>query len=74
MGRMKRKPLKPGDAVEWRSSRGKMRGTVEQRLTAPVEIEGHHVAATADHPELLVRSDKTGALAAHQPKALTPRR
>jgi hypothetical protein len=30
---------------------------------------GHHVAASADEPEYLVQSSKTGAQAAHKPDA-----
>lgn len=60
------KEPKPGDAVEWDSSQGTVKGTVEKKLTAPTEIKGHKVAASKDHPEFLVKSDKTGAKAAHK--------
>ena len=62
--------LKEGDAVEWRSPQGKVTGRVQQASTHPFDIAGHHVAASADNPEYLVRSDRTGALAAHEPAAL----
>jgi hypothetical protein len=62
--------FKQGDKVEWQSSQGKVKGTVEKKLTQPIEIKGHHVAASPDHPEYLVKSDKTGAEAAHKPEAL----
>lgn len=62
--------FKAGDKVEWESSQGTVRGTVRKKLTAPVDIKGHHVAASADNPEYLVVSDKTGAEAAHKPSAL----
>ena len=62
--------LKKGDAVEWETSQGKTSGTVKKKLTAPTEIKGHHVAASKDNPEFLVKSDKTGAEAAHKPDAL----
>ena len=39
-------------------------------LTELTDIKGHHVAASADNPEFLVESDKTGAEAAHKPAAL----
>ena len=60
-----------GDRVEWSSSQGTVKGTVEEKLTKPIDIEGHHVAASPDHPEYLVKSAKTGAKAAHKPDALT---
>jgi hypothetical protein len=68
---MPAKSLKPGDKVEWNSIRGVVAGTVERKLTAPMDIKSHHVAATKEHPEYLVKSDKTGAEAAHRASALT---
>ena len=62
--------LKKGDKVEWSSSQGTIAGTVERKLTKPTDIKGYHVAASPDHPEYLVKSDKTGAAAAHKPDAL----
>ena len=63
--------LKKGDQVEWETSQGKTSGTVKKKLTEPIEIKGHHVAASEDNPEYLVESDKTGAEAAHKPAALS---
>ncbi|MDQ2745649.1 MAG: DUF2945 domain-containing protein [Acidobacteriota bacterium] len=62
--------LKKGDAVEWETPQGKTSGKVKKKLTVPTDIKGHHVAASADNPEYLVESDKTGAEAAHKPSAL----
>lgn len=62
--------FKKGDKVEWHSSQGTIRGTVEKKLTAPTSIKGHEVAASAENPEYLVISDATGASAAHKPGAL----
>ena len=62
--------LKRGDHVAWNTSQGETTGVVKQRLTAPTEIKGHHVAASKDNPEYLVESDKTGAEAAHKPGSL----
>jgi hypothetical protein len=61
---------KKGDKVEWSASQGTVRGTVERTLTAPMDIKGHHVAASKDNPEVLVKSDRTGAEAAHKPGSL----
>lgn len=63
--------LKVGDKVTWESSQGTVHGTIKKKLTAPTDIKGHHVAASAGHPEYLVVSDKTGAEAAHKAEALT---
>ena len=59
-----------GDHVEWRASRHVVRGKVKRKLTLPTDIKGHHVAASADNPEYLVESEKSGAQAAHKPEAL----
>lgn len=59
-----------GDKVEWHSPQGPVRGTVRKKLTSRTSIKGHEVAASAEHPEYLVVSDRTGAEAAHKPDAL----
>jgi Hypervirulence associated proteins TUDOR domain len=46
---------------------------VQKKVTSPTEIKGHHVAASEENPEFLVKSDKTGAVAAHKPGALKKR-
>ncbi|MBO3459195.1 DUF2945 domain-containing protein [Aetokthonos hydrillicola Thurmond2011] len=58
------------DRVEWKTAQGNTTGKVEEKLTSPTEIKGHHVAASEDNPEYLVESDKTGKKAAHKPDAL----
>ena len=64
------KTLKEGDRVAWRSSGGDSVGRVERKLTSPGRIKGHTVAAAHDSPEYLVRSDRSGRIAAHKPSAL----
>ena len=64
------KQLKKDDAVEWETSQGTTHGTVEKKLTKPMKIKGHEVAASKDNPEYLVVSDKSGKKAAHKPEAL----
>lgn len=65
--------FREGDAVTWKSPQGTVEGTVVEKLTTPTDIKGHHVAASQDHPEYRVKSDRTGAEAAHKPDALTKR-
>jgi hypothetical protein len=67
------KTLKPGDQVEWESSGGHSVGKVVRKQTSPTKIKGHKVAASQDNPEYIVRSDKSGAIAAHKPDALKKR-
>jgi hypothetical protein len=62
--------LKPGDKVRWNTSQGETNGTVKKKLTVPTHIKGHAVAASPDHPEYLVESDKSGKTAAHKPGSL----
>ncbi len=62
--------FKKGDAVEWNTSQGKTTGEVEKKLTESTDIKGHHVAASEENPEYLVKSDKTGKEAAHKPASL----
>ena len=67
------KALKPGDKVAWNASQGEVKGTVVRKQTSPTKIKGHEVKASPENPEYIVRSDKTGAQAAHKPEALKKR-
>ena len=66
---MAEKSFKAGDKVSWSSSGGNSHGKVVKKLTSPMEIKGHHVAASKDNPEYLVETDE-GKQAAHKPDAL----
>jgi hypothetical protein len=65
--------FKKGDKVAWDSSQGEVKGKVERKLTSETHIKKHKVAASKDNPEYLVKSDKTGAEAAHKPSELRKR-
>lgn len=67
------KAFRKGDAVTWPTSQGETHGTVVRVLTSPTDIKHHRVAASKDNPEVLVKSDKSGAVAAHKPETLTRR-
>ena len=62
--------IKKGDKVQWKTSQGVTTGTVKKKLASPIDIKGHHVAASKENPEYLVESDKSGGQAAHKPGAL----
>jgi hypothetical protein len=62
--------LKTGDKVAWQASGGGSVGSVERELTSAGKIKGHEVAASENNPEFIVRSDKSGKVAAHKPSAL----
>ncbi len=64
------KDLKAGDHVEWDYSSGTVQGEVVKKLTSETHIKGHVAKASKDEPQYLVKSDKTGAEAAHRPEEL----
>ena len=64
------KTLKPGDKVSWGTSQGETHGVVEKKQTTDTKIKSHQVKASKDDPQYIVKSDKTGAEAAHKPDAL----
>ncbi len=63
-----------GDHVAWGTPQGETHGVVERKLTRPITIKSHKVAASPENPEYLVRSDKSGEQAAHKPSSLRKRK
>ncbi len=57
---MATKTLKIGDKVSWNSSQGKVTGSVNKKLVAPTDIKTHHVAASPDDPQWLVKKRQYG--------------
>ena len=68
---MTEKNLRKGSKVGWKSPQGTVHGTVEKKIEHDTQIKGHEVRASEDNPEYIVKSDKTGAKAAHKPESLT---
>ena len=64
------KTLKAGDRVSWSSHGGKAHGKVVRKVTNPMTVKGHKVAASAENPEYLVETED-GKQAAHKAGALT---
>ena len=64
------KNLKSGDKVSWNTPQGETRGVVEKKVTSTTKVKGHVARATAQDPQFLVKSDKTGAEAVHKPDQL----
>ena len=62
--------LKTGDHVAWDTSQGETKGRVEKKLTKATRIKGHVAKPSRIDPQYLVKSDKTGAEAAHRPREL----
>jgi hypothetical protein len=61
---------KKGDKVSWGTPQGETHGTVETVVTSTVKIKSHVAKATKEHPEVLVKSDKSGKEAVHKPESL----
>lgn len=62
--------FKVGDHVSWNSEAGRIRGTIQKKITAPTKIKSYVARASKDEPQYLVKSDKTGHLAVHKGTAL----
>jgi Hypervirulence associated proteins TUDOR domain len=67
---MAEKSLKRGDKVEWDSSGGHSVGEVVGKTTDRSKIKGHQVAASAKEPQYIVKSGKSGKIAAHKASSL----
>ena len=61
---------KKGDKVTWGTPQGETHGTVEKVVTSETHVKGHTAKATKEHPEVLVKSDKSGKEAVHKPEEL----
>ena len=64
------KSVNAGDKVAWESSGGHSTSKVVKKVTKPMKIKGHTVAASPENPEYLVESAKSGKEAAHKPESL----
>lgn len=62
--------LKKGDHVKWNTSQGETEGEVVKKQTSDTHIKSHKVSASENDPQYIVKSDKSGAKAAHKPDAL----
>lgn len=62
--------FKVGDHVSWNSEAGRIRGTIQKKITAPTKFKSYVARASKDEPQYLVKSDKTGHLAMHKGSAL----
>ena len=61
---------KTGDKVSWTTPQGETHGTVEKVVRGTTKVKGHVAKATKDHPEVLVKSAKSGKEAVHKPEEL----
>lgn len=64
--------FKKNDKISWKTSQGPTEGEIVRKQTSRTKIKGHTVAASKDEPQYIVKSDKSGKLAAHRPEELKP--
>lgn len=62
--------FKIGDHVEWNSEAGRVRGTIQKKITVPTRFKTYTVRASKEVPQYLIKSDKTDHLAMHKGAAL----
>jgi len=53
------KHLHAGARVRWASHGGHAEGKIVRKLSEPIEIKSHHVAASPDNPQWLVETDES---------------
>ena len=66
---MKQK-FKVGDHVEWNSEAGRVRGTIQKKVTSAIKFKTYTVHASKEEPQYLIKSDKTDHMAMHKGAAL----
>jgi hypothetical protein len=59
-----------GDHVEWNSEAGRVRGTIQRKVTREIVFKGYRRHASKDEPQYIIKSDKTDHLAIHKGSAL----
>jgi hypothetical protein len=62
--------FKRGDHVEWNSEAGRVRGTIQKKITSPITFKGYVRHASKEVPQYLIKSDKTDHIAIHKGSAL----
>ena len=62
--------FKRGDHVEWNSEAGRVRGTLQKKVTTEITFKGCKRHASKEEPQYIIKSDKTDHLAIHKGSAL----
>ncbi len=62
--------FKRGDHVEWNSEAGRVRGTIQEKVTTEITFKGYKRHASKEEPQFIIKSDKTDRLAIHKGTAL----
>ncbi|MFI5585562.1 DUF2945 domain-containing protein [Amycolatopsis sp. NPDC051758] len=64
--------FRKGDRVRWDAGNQSSVGTVEEKITGDTHAGKRDVKASAEEPQYLVRSEKSGKTAVHHPDKLHP--
>src|SRR5205085_9575394 len=62
--------FKRGDHVEWNSEAGRVRGTIQKKVTSEITFKGYKRHASREEPQYIIKSDKTDHVAIHKGSAL----
>jgi Hypervirulence associated proteins TUDOR domain len=62
--------ISKGSKVSWNTSQGTTHGKALEKRTSEFTFDGQKFKASDDEPYWIVRSDKTGAKAAHKQSSL----
>ena len=62
--------FKRGDLVEWNSEAGRVRGTIQRKVTSEITFKGYKRHASKEEPQYIIKSDKTDHVAIHKGSAL----
>ena len=62
--------FKVGDHVEWNSEAGRVRGTIQKKVTSTMKFKTYTVHASKDEPQYLIKSNNTDHMAMHKGAAL----
>ena len=62
--------FKGGDHVGWNSEAGRVRGTIQKKISAAIKFKGYTVRASKEEPQYLIKSDTTDHMAMHKGSAL----
>jgi hypothetical protein len=62
--------FKRGDHVEWNSEAGRVRGTIQKKVTREIAFKGYRRHASKEEPPYIIKSDQADHLAIHKGSAL----
>ena len=64
------KRFKLHDHVSWNSEAGRVRGTIQKKVTSEITFKGYKRHASKEEPQYVIKSDTTDHIAMHKGSAL----